>query len=128
MALPSNNAKETATKDEGLVSKKEHDALTAELELSKEIAAKVLACKTPADYKAVIDTYMGITALEDALNNDASRTTILLSNRVSPKDYNTFKKVLIIRDMEPREGMSMMINDAYEKCKVDSLSKSYEKK
>lgn len=114
MGLPTNNAKTNSELDQGLLSQQELDSQISEYKTKDELAQKVLSAKTPRDYKILIDTNFKAEPLLELLESDNSRTTILLSSRLSPSDYVKLKRILDSNDIELKAFLSNSIKQEYE--------------
>ncbi|HIF9419671.1 hypothetical protein WAX86_20285 (plasmid) [Photobacterium damselae subsp. damselae] len=114
MGLPTNNAKTNSELDQGLLSQQELDSQISEYKTKDELAQKVLSAKTPQDYKKLIDTNFNAEPLLELLESDNSRTTILLSSRLSPSDYAKLKRILDSNGIELKAFLSNSINQEYE--------------
>lgn len=114
MGLPTNNAKTNLELEQGLLSQQELDSQINEYKTKDELAQKVLSAKTPQDYKKLIDVSFKADSLLELLDSDNSRTTILISTRLSPSDYAKLKRVLDLDSIELKVFLSEAINSKYE--------------
>ncbi|MGR5187810.1 hypothetical protein ACPV3S_16030 [Photobacterium damselae] len=114
MGLPTNNAKTNLELDQGLLSQQELDSQINEYKTKDELAQKVLSAKTPQDYKQLIDCSYKAESLLELLESDNSRTTILLSTRLSPSDYVKLKRILDLKGIELKVFLTEAIKNNYE--------------
>ena len=118
MGLPTNNAKTNLELDQGLLSQQELDSKISKYKTKDELAQKVLSAKTPQDYKGLIDSSYTDESLLELLDSDKSRTTILMSTRLSPSDYAKLKFILDSKGIELKGFMANLINNEYENIKT----------
>lgn len=144
MTLPKNTAVKDAEKDAGYLSPEQveekvekqveekvaEERAQVEKKVEQERAAqakrdemwsKVAQCKTPKDYKDLIDSsYNSVDYLLELLGADSARTTILNSARLSPAAYLKLKIILATSEQDLKDFLVEAINNKYEKVKTEN--------
>lgn len=127
--LPTNTAPKDAEKDAGYVSPDQVEQKVKK-EVAKERKAqaqrdamwqKVAQCKSPKEYKDLIDeNFDSVDYLLDLLDADAARTTILNSARLSPSDYLKLKVILGESKIDLKDFFVEAINTRYQELKSEN--------
>ncbi|EGR0997159.1 hypothetical protein EHJ37_19740 [Vibrio parahaemolyticus] len=120
--IPINTAATDALNDAGsLTPAQVEQKVNTEIEKERAIQAKrdavwqkISSCKSPKDYKDLIDqNFDSVDYLLELLETKATRTTILNSTRLSPSDYLKLKLILKESDSDLKDFLVESINTAF---------------